>query len=978
MVHIGLRRSWLAAGVSALLIVGSALTSVPAMASAPKRYPFRTPQLLDPVPVSKAPPSKPVENVAAHLAAVAAPIKPPVWPQANVAEVNLAEKGQGAAKLSVGGAAGLTLSVSSKAAAGSGALRRVKLETLDQAAIAKTGRSGLAVRLSRVDGGVEPATAEAAVDYSAVAGAYGGDWASRLRAVVLPECALSTPAAPGCEPVQAPSRNDTDAGVVVAEVAVNGGAGTVLMLTAGDSSVDGNFTATKLSPSATWVEGGSAGDFAWSYPLVVPPSLGGPAPSIEFSYSSQSVDGMTSATNNQPSWLGDGFSYSPGFIERRYKSCADDGHAGIGDRCWGPDNATLVLSGHGGELVPDPANPDVWRPVKDDGTRVQRLRDTATGNGDNDGEYWKVTTPEGTQFFFGRNRITGWQSGSPETNSVSYMPVFGDDSGEPCFQASFSDAWCQQAYRWNLDQIVDTHGNTASFWYTREMNNYGRNANAASVSPYVRESYLSRVDYGTDNRSGVDSALSGTPPQRVVFNVVDRCAQAAGCQTHDPAHWPDVPWDRQCTSSTSCLGVYAPTFFSTMRLASVVTKVATGVQTFKDVDSWTLGVQWLPQGDTGNPSNQDRIMWLNTITRTGLNGSAPDIALPDVMLNPTQTLMPNRVNAADGRGVFRRYRLATIANETGGSIGISYSAPDCVPGSKMPASPETNTYRCAPTYWTPPGGSQILDYFHKYVVTGTSLADNAGHNAPQYTSYAYPPDGAFWHYDTSALTPPERRSWSQWRGYEQVTTTVGDLVPGQPQLVTVAKYLRGRHGDKLPSGTRTQTYTVNGQTLNDEDWLAGRVREQTILNGPNGATVSSTFTEPYSSGPTATRTVEGITTSAYAVDTLRTTTRTTLDGGRPDRVTAVTNGFTDGADGTPRGRLLTVDDEGDTATPSDDMCTRNTYARNDTANIHTLLAQVEVTGLRCSVTANNAADVLSLTRTWYDGGGHLPHHPHQR
>ena len=37
------------------------------------------------------------------------------------------------------------------------------------------------------------------------------------------------------------------------------------------------------------------------------------------------MDGRTSATNNQPSWVGEGFEFSPGgYIERRYVACSSD------------------------------------------------------------------------------------------------------------------------------------------------------------------------------------------------------------------------------------------------------------------------------------------------------------------------------------------------------------------------------------------------------------------------------------------------------------------------------------------------------------------------------------------------------------------------------------------------------------------------------------------------------------------------------
>ena len=914
-----------------VLLVLAATLVVPAGAA--RAVPsWRTPQSLQPVPATEVVPSKPADNLAARLAAQAAPVPTPVWPTAAAVRVTSSQ---------------------------------LRVETLDRTRLAPHLRDGLVVRLSTVDGKVAP-KAEVSLGYGGFASAYGGDWAGRLRATIVPECALTTPDAPACRPTPVPSRNDRVNSRVVTDVA----APAILALLAGDSSTTGDFTATSLEPSATWSGGGSTGNFTWSYPLRVPPSLGGPAPQIGFSYSSQSLDGLTSATNNQASWLGDGFAYDPGFIERRYKACADDGHPGTGDQCWGSDNATMALSGRGGELIRYSTNPDLWRPIEDDGTRVERLRHGSNVNGDGDGEYWKMTATDGTQYFFGRHRLPGWQSGGPETNSVSYVPVFGDDAGEPCYQAVYASAWCAQAYRWQLDYVVDTHGNTMSFWYTRQTNNYSRNLTDGAVSTYVRANHLARIDYGTDNRSTVDSTFTGTPPARVVFTLADRCALSSGCATHDLAHWPDVPWDRECASATSCAGRYAPTFWSTTRLSTVTTQVATGTQAWKDVESWALGVQWItPAG-----GDQTKVMWLNTVTATGRNGTEPDIALPSIVFNPTATIMANRVNAADSHGAFRRYRLGTIANELGGVLAITYSAPDCTPGSRMPAAPESNTYRCFPVHWTPPGGSQILDYFHKYVITGVGQTDNAGGNSPQYTTYTYPTDGAFWHYDESELTPVGKKTYGHWRGYEQVTVTEGDGTTGT-QLVTVSKFFRGKHGDRLPTGSRTQTYTVNGVSYNDENWLAGMLREEVTYNGPGGATVTTTASEPWWSGPTASRTVDGVTTHAYATGKLRTTVRTTLDSGRPDRLSTVQYAYTDGTDGTPRGRLLTVDDQGDPSTSSDDTCTRYTYARNDGAHLHSLVSEVETDALRCAVPPTQGREVLSALRTWYDGGPTFPTTP---
>src|SRR5690606_6105023 len=112
------------------------------------------------------------------------------------------------------------------------------------------------------------------------------------------------------------------------------------------SGDNGTFAATTLAPSATWSAGNPTGDFAWSYPFDVPSSSGGLDPSVGLAYSSSAVDGRNESTNNQPSVIGEGFSFDPGFIERKYTPCQSDDEGGAnnptntgGDQCWRTDNA---------------------------------------------------------------------------------------------------------------------------------------------------------------------------------------------------------------------------------------------------------------------------------------------------------------------------------------------------------------------------------------------------------------------------------------------------------------------------------------------------------------------------------------------------------------------------------------------------------------------------------------------------------------
>ncbi|MFE1832072.1 hypothetical protein [Streptomyces yangpuensis] len=278
------------------------------------------------------------------------------------------------------------------------------------------------------------------------------------------------------------------------------GVGGALVLAAAPaaSGPSGDFAATPMAASGRWSTDLNGGSFAWSYDIGVPPVPGDLKPGIGLSYSSASIDGRSANSNNQSSWAGDGFAMGQGFVERAYKPCADDGveNNGIkpGDLCWAYDNATISFDGHSGELIS--VGTDEWRIQGDDGTKVTRVRDSARGNGDDDGEYFKAVTPDGTQYYFGYNRLPNWAAGKPETKSVYTVPVFGDDAKEPCHAATFATSWCQQGWRWNLDLVVDTKGNDITYWYKPEMNSYGRNMKAADDTPYTRGGTLERIEYG--------------------------------------------------------------------------------------------------------------------------------------------------------------------------------------------------------------------------------------------------------------------------------------------------------------------------------------------------------------------------------------------------------------------------------------------------------------------------------------------------
>lgn len=158
---------------------------------------------------------------------------------------------------------------------------RVRVSVLDQRAAEQARIRGLLIRVARVDGAADRGTVELGVDYRAFATAYGADWASRLRLVSLPACALSTPGRPECAGTVLPTRNDLATRTATASVPVEprttekgsldlAAQGSLFALTAGTSGAAGDYGATSLSPSATWSAGTSSGDFTWSYPMRNP------------------------------------------------------------------------------------------------------------------------------------------------------------------------------------------------------------------------------------------------------------------------------------------------------------------------------------------------------------------------------------------------------------------------------------------------------------------------------------------------------------------------------------------------------------------------------------------------------------------------------------------------------------------------------------------------------------------------------------
>ncbi|AUG75818.1 type IV secretion protein Rhs [Kitasatospora sp. MMS16-BH015] len=690
----------------------------------------------------------------------------------------------------------------------------------------------------------------------------------------------------------------------------------------------GSAQATPLAPTASWDVVQQTGDFTWSYPLRVPPAPGGLQPSLALSYSSGRLDGRTSATNNQPSWVGDGWDLSAGYVQRDYSPCADTADAAdpaghkTGDLCWQSENAAVSFPGGSGPLVKDPSTG--WHAKPDNGARVEHVAEPAGA------DYWRITTVDGTQYLFGS------RTDSTATWSV---PVFGRNSGEPCHGATWDSSWCSQPWRWNLDAVIDRHGNTMLYTYTAETGSYGLNLKDAPVG-YTRGGTLARIDYGLHD--GLDG---GRPAGRVLFTTADRCVPGSTCTSDHRDNWPDVPWDSLCDPA-GCRQHHSPTFWSSKRLDKVTTQVLRG-SGYADVDTWSLDQQYPDPGDGGKAA-----LWLKGITHTGLSGGSP-ATLPEVAFEGTQ--LPNRVWSPDGYAPLNRYRVTAVVSEAGGVTSISYAPPDCT-ADQLPA-PESNTRRCFPVRWSAPGSPARTDFFHKYVVDSVSTADRIATGAEQVTRYEYL-DGAAWHFDTGGSGRPDTKTWNEFRGFGRVRVHVGTAGdPSGPVGLTEYRFYRGMNGDHLPSGVRKVDVTDSeGGARTDEDWLTGQPVEQATYNGESGPVVTKTLSWPTVQGPTATRD----TLSAYLVRTGTTKSYTALSGGGT-RITE-TDTVYDG-----HGLPVQVDDHGDLADHSQARCTRTAYAVNTAAWLLDRPARVETVATDCSSTPVYPDQAVSDTRTWYDG-----------
>lgn len=716
----------------------------------------------------------------------------------------------------------------------------------------------------------------------------------------------------------------------------------------------GDFSATPGVSSGSWGGGSQTGGFTWNYPLSVRKAPAGPTPSVGFSYDSSRIDGLTSATNNQASVVGDGWALgAAGSIRQSFATCADQGISGSYDLCGAPSGQSFAVSfgGRSGQLIKD-ASTGVYKLQNDDNTKVEYLT-TAGTNGTYDGGHWRLTDADGTQFYFGLNKLPGWVAGKATTNSADTVAVGAAKNTQPCWNASFAASLCNQAYAWNLDYVVDLHGNSEAFYYAQDTNNYKSQAGTGALKSYVRSSRLTKIDYGM--RSGRE--LLDLAPLHVAFDYTGRCTSV------DCTKGSDIPTGFTCAATGTCT-TYSPTFYSDQRLLKVRAETLVA-GAYVGADSWNLKHSFPDPGDGTKPA-----LWLGSVDHQGVDpkaGTTGTVSDPATVFSG-QTLQ-NRVWVVDGLAPLDRYRISSIKTVTGASIAVGYTAAECTP-TNLPSSPQSNTKRCFPQWWaptTPIAQPARMDYFHIYPVASVSSSPGPGADGSTQlkTTYQYLGSPAYKYAAPKyvAGTGGSQLTWSVFAGYGQVKTITGnELNNANPSSITT--YLRGLDGTPADTtgGLKDVKVTASdGSVIDDSPWLGGLSVETQKFLGSSSTVLSSSISLPWASSPTATGTqaTNGAQARHIAVGTTI-AKKASGQGGSGWLESKTTNTFDS------YGRITATSSTGDTAVSGDESCSVTSFADNTTKNILGLTAVTSTYAGECSNGAANG-DLLKSSRTFYDG-----------
>ena len=239
-----------------------------------------------------------------------------------------------------------------------------------------------------------------------------------------------------------------------------------------------------------------------SYPIELPPAPAGLVPSVSLNYSSGAVDDLF--TGIETKWRNDaghpyqkqagivGFGWnlsSGGYISRDVQGTLND-----------PSDDTFILGFGGGSANLTKESGDntysVWRTVPNLKTRVERFGLCKTYQFEICRYHWKVTTADGTKYFFGGSApATAWRTTSDP--DVSYFPDQGlNDSWYPLgyspwlIYGSDQKGWHALVYQWQLSKVENVYNLNIEYSYQFGLlGDYQGKKYVSAVYPY-------KINYG--------------------------------------------------------------------------------------------------------------------------------------------------------------------------------------------------------------------------------------------------------------------------------------------------------------------------------------------------------------------------------------------------------------------------------------------------------------------------------------------------
>ena len=696
-------------------------------------------------------------------------------------------------------------------------MSKAQVRVLAHQAATVLGITGTVFTVARADGVPALGQAHVSFDYAGFRYAYGGSYASRLRLVELPPCALTTPRVPACrEQTSLVSGDDVKTARAGADVTVPGTSAAsasassgvpvvsltaavpesavVLAVTASAQGSGGDYAAEPLSEMDQWISGDSSGAYQYTYKITAPPVPGGLEPDASLRYDSQLADGITAATNPQASEAGDGWkSPVPGYIEIDYQTCAANfSEPDILDLCNKVQSESVTTDGSTTPIVLA-GSTGVYKEENDDGSAVQQL----SGGG------WEITSSDGTKAYYGLNKLPGWASGDTQTNSTWTVPLWSGNT-----EQTAAAPW-----RYMLDYVVDSKGNAIAYFYNTQNNYYATHGGSTANGQYTAGGVLATTEYGLRDNGNV---YSQTPAAEINY-------------TYSTTR-QDAPADLACASGAAC-AVHAPTFWTSDVLGQILTKSLVN-GSLKPVDSYQLTDSYPPTGDsTTAPS-----LWLTSIQQTGEDGTTP-VTLPATQFAGTAmaNLDQTSTDKSAGYSLLTRDRLTAITGDQGGVTKIAYTGADSACSSGKFPSLWANAGRCYPGYWytNPLADTEALDWYNLYAAATVTETDTTGGGKPVVTAYSYGTPG--WHYDNDEISRSAYPTWDEWRGFKTVTTEEG--TSPDPVTETVSTYYQGLSNDtgayavtsgEEGNGTVTLT-TSHGISVTDDDQNAGELLETQVF-----------------------------------------------------------------------------------------------------------------------------------------------------